>query len=123
MSLTLDTSAARALGSRIADAGPRIGAAGSAVLRRTALAIEADAKALAPVDTGALRASISTTITGDGRSGRMSAEIGPTVEYGVYQEYGTSVMAGQPYMGPAFDRQVPSYADALAQLAAAAVLG
>lgn len=122
MSLTIDTSAAREVASRIAGAGPRIGAVGSAVLRRTAYTIQADAQALAPVDTGALRASISTTIAGDGRSGQMSAEIGPTVEYGVYQEYGTSTQAGTPYMGPAYDRQIPAFTDALAQLAAREVL-
>ncbi|GAW54743.1 HK97-gp10 family putative phage morphogenesis protein [Nocardioides sp. PD653] len=123
MSFTLDTSEARAVASQIAAAGPRIGAAGSAVLRRTAAAVQADAQALAPVDTGNLRSSISTTITGDGRTGQMSAEIGPTAEYGVFQEYGTSTQSGTPFMGPAFDRQVPGYTEALAQLAAAAVLG
>lgn len=123
MGITLDLSELRAVTSRIGTAGPRIGAAASTILRKTALDIESDAKQLAPYDTGNLRNSISTSIAGDGRFGSMTAEIGPTADYGIYQEYGTSVMAGQPYMGPAFDRQVPSYADALAQLAAAAVLG
>ncbi|WKN47147.1 HK97-gp10 family putative phage morphogenesis protein [Nocardioides sp. Arc9.136] len=122
MSLTLDTSEVRALASRVAGAGGRIGAQGSAVLRRAALAVEADAKALAPVDTGNLRNSISTTVSGDGRFGAMSAEIGPTAEYGIYQEYGTSTQTGTPFMGPAADRQLPAYADALATMAAAAVL-
>lgn len=115
-SLSLDTSQARALGSRITSNAGRIGAAGSAVLRRAALAIEADAQALAPVDTGALRSSISSSFTGDGRNGSMTAEIGPTVEYGVFQEYGTSVMGAQPFMGPAFDRQVGGYTAAVGAL-------
>ena len=115
-SFTLDTSQARALASRIEGNAGRIGAAGSAVLRRAALAIEADAKALAPVDTGALRASISSSFTGDGRGGAMTAEVGPTVEYGVYLEYGTSVMGAQPFMGPAFDRQIGSYTAAVGAL-------
>lgn len=121
MGVTLDTSQARALGSRVATAGPRIGAAGAAVLRRTASAIEADAKSLAPVDTGALRSSISASFEGDGRNGSMSAEIGPTVEYGVYQEFGTSTQSGTPFMGPAFDRQAPGFAEALAQIAERAI--
>ncbi|WP_435744908.1 HK97-gp10 family putative phage morphogenesis protein [Nocardioides sp. SYSU DS0663] len=117
MGIELDTSAVRDLGSRLTTSTGRVGAATSAALRRTALAIEADAKALAPVDTGALQGSISTTISGDGRHGAMAAEIGPTVDYGVYQEYGTSTQAGTPFLGPAFDRQVPGYTAALAQLA------
>lgn len=117
MGVTIDTSQVRALGSRIAASTGRVGAGASAALRRTALAIEADAKALAPVDTGDLQNSVSTTITGDGRHGSMTAEIGPTVEYGIYQEFGTSTQAGTPFMGPAYDRQVPGYTAALAKLA------
>ena len=113
MGFELDISQAVALASRFTTASGRIGAAASAVLRRTAYAIEADAKASAPVDTGALRASISTSLTGDGRGGSMTAEIGPTVEYGVYQEYGTSKMAAHPFMGPAFDRQIGGYLSAV----------
>ena len=115
-SFTLDTSQARALASRIEGNAGRIGAAGSAVLRRAALAIEADAKALAPVDTGALRASISSSFAGDGRGGAMTAEVGPTVEYGVYVEFGTSVMSAEPFMGPAFDRQIGGYTEAVGAL-------
>lgn len=116
MGLELDISQAVALASRFQSASGRIGAAGSAVVRRTAFAIQGDAQALAPVDTGALRSSISTTITGDGRGGTMTAEIGPTVEYGIYQEYGTSVMAAQPFMAPAFDRQIGGYTSAISAL-------
>jgi hypothetical protein len=47
----------------------------------------------------------------------MSAEVGPTVEYGLFQEIGTSTMPPQPYMAPAFDRRVPGYELALAQVA------
>lgn len=117
MGVTLDTSQVRALASRVASAGGRLGAKGSAALRRTAYAIEVDAKALAPVDTGNLRNSISTSMVGDGRSGAIGAEIGPTANYGVYQEYGTSTQPGQPFMGPAFDRQIGGFTEAVAQLA------
>jgi HK97 gp10 family phage protein len=113
----LDTSEVRGLGSRIVAASGRVGATASAALRKTAFDIEADAKALAPFDLGTLMNSISTTISGDGRFGTMAAEIGPTVEYGVYQELGTSVMGAQPYMGPAFDRNIGGYTEALAKIA------
>lgn len=118
MSITVDISEVRALSSRLATAGVRVGARGALALRKTAHGIESDAKILAPVDTGALRSSISTSFAGDGRSGTMTAEVGPTVEYGIYQEYGTSTQPGQPYLGPAFDRRMPTYMAALGQLAA-----
>ena len=119
MGIELDTSQVRAFASRVAASSGRIGAAGSAALRKAAMDIEADAKALAPVaaiNGGNLRNSISTTLTGDGRHGAMTAEIGPTAEYGIYQEFGTSIMAAQPFLGPAFDRRMPAYTAALAQL-------
>lgn len=121
MGINVDTSQVRALSSRIALAGARVGAQGAAALRKTALDIEADAKQLAPVDTGNLKNSISTSFTGDGRSGGMTAEVGPTAEYGIYQEFGTSTQPGTPFMGPAYDRRVPGYLDALAQLAAGGI--
>lgn len=117
MSLTLDTGEVRALAGRIVGNAGRISAQGSALLRKTSFDIQADAMALAPVDTGALRSSISTSFSGDGRGGAMSAEIGPTAEYGVHQEFGTSMQPGTPFMGPAFDRRVPAFNQGLAQLA------
>lgn len=114
MSARLDTSELTALGVRLTAAGPAAQAQASAALGRTAYAIEGDAKVLAPVDTGNLVNSISTSIDGT------TAEIGPTAEYGVYVELGTSRMAGQPYMAPAADRRIPEYVNALSQIATAA---
>jgi len=62
------------------------------------------------VDTGALRNSIGTNVTG------LSAEIGPTVNYAPYQEYGTSRMAAHPYMGPAADEVTPGFVSAMEQI-------
>lgn len=121
MSIDVDLSEVRAFSSRLSTVGIRLGATHSAVFRKTVHDIQADAQALAPVDTGALRNSVTSTITGDGRSGAMVAEIGPTVDYGVHQEYGTSTQPGTPFMGPAFDRRVPGYAEALAILAEQAI--
>ena len=84
----------------------------SRAIRKAALDIEAHAKAKAPVDTGALRGSISTTVANTG----LEAEIGPTVHYGLYVELGTARMAPQPYMGPAADTVEPSLVEALAQI-------
>lgn len=96
--------------------GGQVGAEASMIVRKTALDIEATAKAFAPVDTGALRNSIGHDITGDGRFGAVEAEIGPTVEYGPYVEFGTSRMAPSAYMGPALDRHSPGFVAALEQL-------
>lgn len=79
---------------------------------KTLLDIEADAKILAPVDTGNLQNSISHQVDADG----MGGEVGPTADYGLYVEAGTSRMAPQPYLGPAFDRRAPGLEKALAQL-------
>lgn len=116
MGIEFDFSEIRALESRMKSAAGHVGAKVAAVVRKTAHDIEADAKALAPVDTGNLRNSISSTITGSGSHGTMTAEIGPTAEYGIYQEYGTSTQPGTPFMGPAFDRRAPGYTEALAKV-------
>ena len=57
--------------------------------------IEATAKSLAPKLTGALAASITTDPTKTG------AEVGPTVQYAPFVEYGTWKDPPQPFMGPA----------------------
>lgn len=100
----------------IATSTGRVGERASAVLRKTALDIEGTAKAFCPVDTGNLRNSIGTTVTGDGRYGAMEAEIGTDVEYAVFQEYGTSRMAPQAFLGPALDRHSGEFLAALARL-------
>lgn len=121
MGAQLDVSEAVALASRIQTNAGRLGAQASAVLRKTAYDIEADGKMLVEaygaVDTGDLMNSISATITGDGRHGAMTAEIGPTVHYGGYVHDGTSVMAGRPYLSDAFERREPTFSKALQQLA------
>lgn len=93
----------------------KAGAAGieplaSKVVRKVALDVEATAKVNAPVDTGHLESSISTDVDG------LTAEIGPTAEYGGYVEYGTSKMSAQPYMGPAIERHTPTFEAALGKV-------
>lgn len=81
--------------------------------------VEALAKMKAPVDLGNLRNSIYVRTGDDNNLPSVSTEelprpssdnsvvIGPTVEYGIYQELGTSIMDAQPYLLPAL-RQVES---------------
>lgn len=82
---------------------------------KTAADITRDAKIFAPVDTGNLRASIGYDIFHE--KGETSAEIGPTAEYGAILEEGTSTQAPDGYMGPAFDRRIPAFEQAMAQIA------
>lgn len=92
-------------------------AAGAAAVprARTAVAkaaadVQARAQIAAPVDTGFLQGSISTTNRG------LEAEVGPTAHYGVYVEMGTSRMAPQPYLFPALDVVAPGFVDAIEQI-------
>lgn len=84
----------------------------SRIVRGIAFAVEGAAKTLAPVDTGALRNSITTTVGDNG----MTAEVGPTVEYAIYQELGTHKMAPRPFLGPAFEQMRGPFNDAVKKL-------
>lgn len=91
-------------------AGKAVPLAAKAV-RKTAADIEREAKAFVPVDTGNLKNSITTTAIG------LAAEIGPTAEYGIYVELGTSRVGPAAYMGPAFDRRAHELETALLSIA------
>lgn len=69
------------------------------VLTAKALRVEAIAKRLCPVDTGRLRASITSEVGKD--SDGLYAVVGSDVEYAGYVEFGTSRNAAQPYLRPA----------------------
>ena len=115
--VTIDVSELNRLAVDLVDAGPRVGARVATVVRVTALAIERDGKAFAPVDTGFLRSSIGHEFSGDGRSAEMEAIIGPTASYGIYLEVGTSRMAPHSFMGPALDRNTPAFVEGIGQAA------
>ena len=96
------------------------------ILTAAAFEIEASAKMRAPVDTSALQNSIYTvTKKSDGYSsskssarsknknvqferhpkptGKVIANVGPSVDYAEPQEFGTSKMAAHPYLTPAVE--------------------
>lgn len=77
-----------------AAAGKRIHAAG--------FRVEGDAKGRAPVDTGALRASLINTPTGP-----LSTTISAGVDYALFVERGTRRMAPQSFMQPAMEAEQP----------------
>ncbi len=82
------------------------------VIAKAALDVESDAKENAPVDTGALKASIFTEIL----SGGATARVGPTVSYGIFQELGTHKMRAHPYLIPALERVRASFLAAWKEL-------
>lgn len=73
----------------------------AADLQRRALDVEASAKDLVPVDTGRLRASITTQLGQDSES--LFADVGSDVEYAAPVEFGTTRVRAQPYLRPALD--------------------
>lgn len=112
-----DVSQVRQFANHVRAAQGRVGARAAAAVRITTLSIERDARILAPVDTGNLRNSITSEFDGDGRFGAATGTTGPTASYGGYVENGTSRMAPQPYLGPAFDRHTPVFYNAMDQIA------
>lgn len=91
----------------------------SAIVRKATFAIERGSKLRAPVDTGNLRNSISTSLTGVGSTatGPIIGEVGPEASYGGFVEFGTWKMAPQPYLGPAFDELEATFNAAFDELA------
>lgn len=96
-------------------------------VRAVAFAVQGIAQAKTAFDTGALRNSIYTRIGNeDGYNAAAAAakaknpdvetaplptpkndttaHVGPCVEYGIYQEFGTRYMRGRPFMVPAINQ-------------------
>ena len=70
-----------------------------AIVAKAAMQVQGEAATRAPVDTGALRNSIQA----DEHNGPLEWWVHDGVEYGIYQELGTSRMAAQPFMKPAVE--------------------
>lgn len=64
------------------------------------LLVQAQAKALTPVDTGQLRNSIDYKVEDD--KGNVEGIVGTAIDYGIHIEYGTKYQKAQPYLLPAF---------------------
>lgn len=111
--IVVDVSQLNKLTVDLGRAGPAAIPPTRVAIAKTAFAIQGTAQVFVPVDTGFLRSTIGTDV---GQSG-LTAEIGPTADYGAYVEYGTSRMAPYAYMGPAFDRHAHELEDALGRIA------
>lgn len=108
MANSFDASEVFSLAATIGTNAPKVKRLAGVVVRKTAQDIAADAKAIAPVDTGNLKGSIGISAVND-----LTQEVGPTAEYGIYLELGTSRMPAQPFMGPATDRRTPGFVQAM----------
>jgi len=89
------------------------------IMKEIGFKVEADAKKTVPVDTGRLRASISTAISG--QSGHSEKDkvrtpsgepgfvvvIGSNVKYAPFVEFGTHKMSARPYLLPAYHKNQP----------------
>ncbi|PZR55226.1 hypothetical protein DNL40_02325 [Xylanimonas oleitrophica] len=109
-----DVRGIRRMSTDLRQAGQKAGPIVELVVRKATLDVERDAKTGVPVDTGNLRATISSDV--QATAGSVSGEVGPTANYGLFVELGTSKMAPQPYMGPALDRNAPAFEQAMAQI-------
>jgi len=115
---TFDASELNRLAVDLTAAAGKIGPLAQVIIRKTALDIEATAKAFVPVDTGNLKSSIGhSDLRTVGQSGVMEVEIGPTASYGLMVEFGTSRHGPAAFMGTAFDRHSGEFGDAMEQLA------
>jgi HK97 gp10 family phage protein len=110
MDMYIDLSEVDSLARTLIGKAASVEKAAGTIVAKTAFDMQATAQTIVAVDTGNLKNSISTDIEG------LTAEIGPTAEYGQYVEDGTSTQAPQPYLGPAFDRHLPTAELALAKL-------
>jgi HK97 gp10 family phage protein len=76
---------------------------------RSLVNIQRGAKERCPVDTGRLRNSIAVDLDED----RLSGGVGTDVEYAPFVEHGTSKMAAQPFLFPAFEEERPQIVERL----------
>lgn len=75
--------------------------------------IAGDAARLAPVDTSALRNSL---LSESKMTGQTEYTVQDGVEYGIFQELGTSKMKAQPFVVPAVEANTKPFIDAFTKL-------
>lgn len=75
------------------------------IVRGAAGSVQGQAAVKAPFDTGALSGSIKA----DEHKGPLNWWVHDAVDYGIYQELGTSKMGAQPFMVPAVETVRPQW--------------
>lgn len=89
----------------------RLPEAVSAIVRKAAFDVEANAKAVVPVDTGKLKNSITSEFPS-----QTKAIVAPHTDYAAYVEYGTRKQRAKPYMRPAAEKVAPAFIEACKRL-------
>lgn len=115
-SVRIDASEVHALADDLRQAADTMPGKAQSVVSKVGHDMQATAQAIVPVDTGHLKSTIGTEVMG------LSADVFATAEYSSYVELGTSRMAPQPYLGPAFDQHLPDLESALGALGSSAIL-
>jgi len=114
--MTADFSEWTRLGDDLGSRTPqKLRRAAGLIVRKSVLDTLRDAQATVAVDTGNLKNSGSADFAGS-NGPIATGEAGFSAEYADYVERGTSRMAPQPYLTPAFDRQQVPFAAAVASL-------
>ena len=90
------------------DYANKLGASIDRALAGLAAQVSGRAKDSAPVDTGALKNSIDFEKVDEG-----TYWVKDGVEYGIYQELGTSKMAAHPFLVPAMEQAAKDVASAV----------
>jgi HK97 gp10 family phage protein len=85
----------------------------SKIVNTYGLAITGETAQNAPVDTGALKASI---VSESHMEGDLTFIVQDGVTYGVFQELGTSKMAAQPFLVPAVEHWTDKFLNAFGEL-------
>jgi HK97 gp10 family phage protein len=85
------------------------------VINKYGWEIASEAAKLAPVDTGALRSSLLSE-SGFVSEDKLTFTIQDGVEYGIFQELGTSKMAAQPFLVPAVEAWTQRFLAAFSEL-------
>lgn len=107
MSIEVDVSELTDLARDLGAAGPKVKKASSASLTKIARQVRDDARAAAPVDTGALKDSIKILGGADWRIVRSD------LRYSAFVEFGTSDTPPQPYLWPQARRAQESLTEAI----------
>ena len=85
---------------------------GSMIVRTGAFQVQAKAKMLAPVDPGALKSSLQA----EEKDNPLHWWVHDGVEYGIFQELGTSRMAAHPFLIPAVESIRRWFSDQMKEL-------
>lgn len=109
-SVHIDASEVHALADDLRQAADTMPGKAESAVSKVGHDVQATWQATVAVDTGFLKSSGALDVVG------LGFDFGPTAEYGGYVELGTSRMAPQPALGPAYDQHLPNLERALGQL-------